>query len=174
MIDQKYRDERANLALMWGCNFIQFTVLLLIQAKDGQIEYDDPDYHALTGQPGQTLRAMVERGWLYGPDRKEKPRARPWSISPAGRRLLHNIKIGLRPPDKLSPTQYQALLRCDRGQPSGVRVGTLTTLVRWGYIYGAGAGPGQAGRLTPLGQEAYQELLIWEARNEEAANRAGS
>lgn len=154
-------DDYYSLAQIWRCNGVQFKVLLLVEAKKGQIEYDDKDYHVLTGQPGQTLRAMVARGWLDGPTRKQKPRAKPWILSDEGRALLRKIRMGLRPPDKLTSHQHQALIRYGEGQPlQGLPPATITSLQNWGYLSNGSAGE-QRGTLTPLGQEAYEDLMAY-------------
>lgn len=160
VIDQTYYDEHYQLAQHWGCNGIQFKVLLLLEAKGGQMDYDDPDFHAMTLQPGRSLRSTRARGWIDGPDANKHPRSKPWTLNDEGREILRKVKIGLRPLNKLTPTQYRTLVRCGLGRSlQGIAIGTIASLVKWGYIYGVSALSGKrVGQLTELGQEAYEEI----------------
>jgi len=148
MNDEKKKQMR-KLAGRWGCNATQFDMLLFIKEQGGEITYDTPGVKGISGQAGETLRSMVRRDWLTGPDSREKIRARPFAISVVGHIFLAHLENGLRPASAMTELQWAALKSlAETGQPGPGRSRTVQSLQKWGYV-------DPAGEITVVGRLAY-------------------
>jgi hypothetical protein len=87
-IDHQLIDE-------YGLNPLTYRLLRLASKSD--IEWNGPGLRAITTQPANGLRKLVERGLLSGPGRTEKINCRPFALTDAGRDTLARIERGLQP-----------------------------------------------------------------------------
>lgn len=112
-----------------------------------------------------TLRSLVGRGLLLGPDTGQAIKARPFSLSEAGRELVGKIERGLHTPAWLSEYKVKALECLDKPHPvawsvlkeEGIRKVTLGSLTKAGYLTN-----GLGWEITDLGREALTE---WKQAN---------
>lgn len=79
----------------YGLNPLTYRLLRL--ASKSAIQWNGPGLRAITTQPANGLRKLVERGLLDGPAKTEKIAARPFELTAAGRDTLARIERGLRP-----------------------------------------------------------------------------
>lgn len=140
-----------SIAWEWGINFIQLNVLFLVR-DEGPIEWTSRKIHRLTGQPGHTVRTLIERGFLDGASPEQSIRAKLFTLTHEGRELLAKIERGLYPPKWLKATQVEALRQLSESGASPptttIHSATLRSLRRVGYV--------SDWALTDLGQEAWR------------------
>ena len=142
-----------------GINWIQYQVLAMLN-QTGPVNWPDVRFKAISGQAGQSLRTLVERGLITGPERRQKIGSVPFALSEQGTTVLGKVERGLHPVNWLSEHKWTALARLVEGPLSkddrgGIKGITLHSLTENGYV----AVDGDAHTLTDLGREAWAEAL---------------
>lgn len=155
--------ERETLFFEYGLNVTQGEMMLLV-AAEGLLWWGNFEQlkkaKTVSGQAGMTLRSLVGRGLLLGPDTGQAIKARPFSLSEAGRELVGKVERGLHTPGWLTEHKVKALECLDKPHPvawsvlkdEGIRKGTLGSLTKSGYLTN-----GLGWEITDLGREALAE-----------------
>ncbi|MCL4295744.1 MAG: hypothetical protein KJ077_08455 [Anaerolineae bacterium] len=163
--------ERETLFFEYGLNVTQGQMILLV-AAEGLLWWGNLEQlkkaRAISGQAGMTLLSLARRGLLLGPDPGQAIKARPFSLSEAGRDLVGKVERGLHTPAWLSEHKVKALECLDKPHPvawsvlkdKGVRKVTLGSLTKAGYLTN-----GLGWEITDLGREALAE---WRQANGQA------
>lgn len=101
--------NKINHALIdeYGLNEVTFKLLKLASKSD--IQWNGPGLRAISGQPANSLRKLVDRGLLTGPARQEKIAARPFALTDAGRDTLARIERGLHRNEWMSAGKVKVL-----------------------------------------------------------------
>jgi DNA-binding PadR family transcriptional regulator len=154
----------------YGLNPLNYRLLKLASKSD--IQWNGPGLRAITTQPANGLRKLVERGLLSGPAQSEKITARPFSLTDQGRDTLARIERGLHRNDLwMSAGKLKVLELLTDGGPAshrqlldrGAAVMSILSLLDAGYIKEfVRTGVQSDYHLTDLGREA---LAQWRAEN---------
>lgn len=150
-------DPKDTLLLEYDLNFVQYQMLALL-SDTGPLTWPDTRFNAVSGQPGQSLRKLVDRGLLVGPARRQKINAAPFALSEQGETVLGNVRRGLHKTSWLSLHKWAALARLAEGplpedEREGHKLVTLRSLVENGYVDFDNV----QYTLTGLGREAWLE-----------------
>lgn len=150
-------EPKETLLFEYGLNFIQYQMLALL-AENGPITWPDPRFKAVSGQPGQSLRKLVDRGLLTGPTRQQKIKDCPFALNEQGATVLNKVQRGLHLVSWLSPHKWAAMARLSEGplpvdDREGIKLVTLRSLVENGYV----GFDGYQYTMSALGREAWAE-----------------
>lgn len=163
--------DKINLIFEYGLNETQYRVLCLLQEEQGLIwwtnGYHQKQLKKISGQPGQTLRKLVDWGILEGPARGELIGVKAFRLTDKARDLLARVGRGLHTPEWMSEHKLAALetavdqpcgisLATKKGL--GIKLVTLHSLEKAGYLVRQNG----VWLATELGREAMNE---WRLQN---------
>jgi len=147
----------------YGLNQVTYHLLLMI--------ITDPDLstwylikrfaaaRSITGNPAQSIRKLIDRDLLAGPNRDQPIDARPITVTQRGRDLIDRLHLGLHQPDWLSTPRLAALRRLAAGYATDRQL--LAVSHRMSIISLRDAGYIEANidawHITALGRQALAE-----------------
>lgn len=152
----------------YGLNEVTYKLLKL--AEGSPITWGGPGLKAITGQPANSLRKLVDRGLLTGPARDEKISARPFALTAAGRDTLARIERGLHRNVWMSAGKLKVLELLEGGgalsqrelMDAGANTMSMLSVIDAGYISQRRARDWYYYGITEVGREA---LTQWRSEN---------